>query len=521
MFSWVEDLKESNEINYENHKYKIISKKIFGNYRLDLLEDNIPVVLENTSNDSFLKLVNTDESVSSQILKWAKLVVEEHSNLCDRCKESKLVFGVEKYDKGKEFTGLLKICPKCRKEIYKIIDSEFMLKQEKKSKKFGESLKKNPPIIIGGFKERIEAYKYIIDLPEDHIEKIDKDFICAKAILKANDGTFYPVFCIIDKSSSGELWDSQFIADNLNKYIPQSHIFPYIGKEPDELFPYSYETLATIEEDFHQDTWLGSITNKNVKHHLSNLININWADINYEEEYIEKFDSVKIRTYFSLQHLLSVALSIKQIHNLDKKLKARYDEMNFLTYRSLCISAIFSAVSFLEAAINELFMDAYNNCTGIVRDLSSDITNELSQMWELGIPRTASYNIIQKYQIALALAKKEKINIGIKPAQDINSLIKLRNALVHYEPEWIIIEDGNKINATQKFEQLLRNRFELNPFTGEKNPFFPDKCLSLGCIEWALDSIIRFCDIFFVTMGIIPPYEKIRFKIQQILGDYK
>lgn len=517
MFTWIEDLKETNEIIYEKHKYRIIVSKIRRNYRIDLLEDNVAIVLENTSNDSFLKLVNKNEPVNKQIISWASSILKNHYNICDRCKESKLVFELYENDKGKEFNELYRICRNCRKEIYDEIFLKVGKAEEKKSKKFGDYLKERPPIIVGGFKERIDAYKYILNMSEKHIEKIDKDFIFAKAILRANDGSFYPVFCVIDISSGGELWDSQFIAENIDKYIPQEHIFPYIGKKSEDIFPYTYETLAVIEEDFHQDSWFGRITHKKIRHHLSNLIQVNWAEYNDEDDDIEKFDLVTVRTYFSIQHLLSVALVIKQIRNLEKKLNNHYEEINFLTHRSLCISAVFSAVSFLEAEINELFMDSYDNHNGMVRDMPNKIVNELSQMWELGIPRTANYSIIEKYQIALTLAKKNKMNIGISPAQDISALIKLRNALVHYEPEWVTTKDANNSSSAQKIEKLLKYKFELNTFTGENNPYFPDKCLSLGCIDWALKSIISFSDNFFISMGVIPPYEKVRYKVQQIM----
>jgi hypothetical protein len=92
----------------------------------------------------------------------------------------------------------------------------------------------------------------------------------------------------------------------------------------------------------------------------------------------------------------------------------------------------------------------------------------------------------------------------------VDCLIKLRNALVHYEPEWTInISDTEKITV-QKFEKILKGKFQLNPLTGEGNSFFPDKCLGHGCAEWAVKSSIMFADEFFLRMRLKPTYDHVR-----------
>ncbi|RII35357.1 hypothetical protein D2A34_09145 [Clostridium chromiireducens] len=518
MFIWNEKLKETNTIVYKKHKYKMTSIKMWGNYRIDIFEDDIAVVFENSANESFLKYVNKGDSIDKQIVDWASSKIQKCYGICDCCKDEKLIFELSNYDKErKEFKQLNRMCKKCRDNIYSQIFADIDNERAKEDRKFEECLRAKPPVIIGGFITRIEAYNYLRKLPEESIEIIDEEFIYAKAILKANDNTYYPVFCVIDKSSGGELWETEFVTENLDKYIPQQFIFPYINKDKVDIFPYTYETLAVIEEDFHQDSWFGEITRKKIKHHLSNLIRIKRSGNIQDAIDIEDNDNISVRTYFSIQHLISTALYRKEIRELENNLNKKYNEYEFLKHRSLCTSAIFSAVSFLEALINEFFSDSYDNPEGIVRDLPSEYIDSLGQMWELGIPRTASYNIVEKYQIALTLCKRDKINFGCSPGQDISVLIKLRNALIHFEPEWVVTRDIiNNTKDRQKLEKLLMYKFQINKFTGDNNPFFPDKCLSYGCVDWALTNVIAFTDIFFISLGIVPPYEKIRFKIKNL-----
>ena len=369
--------------------------------------------------------------------------------------------------------------------------------------------------LIGGFHEKIIAYKHIQSLQNAHVEDLGDGFINAKAILRANDGTFYPVFCVIDRYSGGELWGSHFLAHDYDFSVPQELIFPYINKSFDEIFPYTYETLSIIEEDFHQDAWIGTITQLPIKHHLSNLIRIRHLEENSSKD--DK-GSVFVRTYFSNQHLLSTAIFLVQIKELEKSLKTQYDDDTLITHRALCTSAILSATAFLEASINELFMDSQDNRTGIIRDLPDEKVTILSRMWGLGVPKTASYSLIDKYQIALSLLNKDKIDLSCDPAQSVSLLIKLRNSLTHYEPEWVPTKASDSYSAQQqRMERLLKGRFQLNEFTGIDNPFFPDKCLSYGLVAWAIKNVLDFIDTFFIRIGIIPPYEKIRHKIDNII----
>lgn len=513
MFVWKECLIETTIIEYHTHKYQIVATKVYDSLRLDFIEDGLPVVLENTQNESFNEKVTSGAKIEDQILEWGNNILTSRLNKCGKCKHEKVVLDLADYDLAKpEFKGIQRICKTCRDEIYSSISAKFSKEMQKEDAKFAKQFKGKSPIIVGGFSQRIDAYIYLRSIKKKSVELIEGDFISAKAILNANDGTFYPVFCVIDISSGGELWDSQFIAENYDINIPQNFILPFIGKNKDQIFPYKYETLSVIEEDFHQGSWFGNITQSNVKHHLTNLIEVSWPE---EIKSIEDTEYVTVRTYFSIQHLLSADIFQTEINKCEEDLELAYTEDMFIKHRALCVNTIFSVTSFLEASINELFMDSSDNRLGMVRDLTDPEVATLADMWNLGIPRTANYNIIEKYQIALALLKREPLNPGIDPVQSVSVIIKLRNSLIHYEPEWVTTQNVNEAMVKQqKIEKYLMHRFEINKYTGKDNPFFPDKCLSSGLVKWAITNIVEFTDKFYTSIGLIPPYEKIRHKLQ-------
>jgi hypothetical protein len=240
--------------------------------------------------------------------------------------------------------------------------------------------------------------------------------------------------------------------------------------------------------------------------------NIEVYDIGRGTESIE----IKSRTYYSLQHIQSAALFTRLCANIEKNYNGVFNDELFSEHRAYVTGTILSVVSFLEAAINEIFAD-------IADGINDKITNcfnlrskiQISSLWDMGIPRTASYPILEKYQIALLLADKKVLDKGKNPFQDVLLIIKLRNSLTHYEPEWIThqLEDNKDSYVPHDFEKKLKSKFPLNPLLSG-NPFYPDKCLGYGCAEWAVVSGINFADEFFKELGAIPRYEHIRGRLK-------
>lgn len=508
-FEWSEDGETTNTFQYKGNEYQVVRKRFDDNFRVDIIENGISVVADNTGNRGFAPRIK-DISLDGKILHWAKNIIKRRVKHCPKCNEVKLLKRLGKY--AIEETGdYSEICEQCRIDIVRKSaekEREERLKWHEQERKIFDE---KPPIIIGGFSEKRDAYKILKDLDVPAVEKDDEfeDFLWAKGILKANDGTYYPAIFLIDTSSSGELWDAQFMAENLDTLVPQEFIFPYIGKKSSDIFPYEYETLAHIEGDFHQNNWFGSVTFQDSKHHHINLIERDFEG-----------SRVLLRPYFSIQHLFSAV----HLANLSKEVEREYvgrctDDM-FLVHRTYVSNGIFSAVAFLEATINEVFSDADTNIRGVVRDLNPDAVQMLASLWRQGIPRTAGYPVIKKYQIALLLSGKQELNSGLTPYQDVDLLIKLRNSLIHYEPDWESTGADGTFLQGKNISKKISGKFALNPLTGGKNPLFPDKCLGAGCAKWAVKVSIQFADEFFWNMGLIPTYEKIREKLDKTIKEW-
>jgi hypothetical protein len=177
----------------------------------------------------------------------------------------------------------------------------------------------------------------------------------------------------------------------------------------------------------------------------------------------------------------------------------------FIQHRAYIAGSILSAVSFLEAEINEIFMDAVDDQREHIHQLGDKIFL-FADLWRLGVPRTASFPILEKYEIALALAQQQPIERGALIYQDVKLLIGLRNALIHYEPESAISDSP----SSRKQEAKFRGKFQLNTLTGSRTPFFPERCMSFGCAKWAVESSIKFVDEFCSRLGITPVFDGVR-----------
>lgn len=203
-------------------------------------------------------------------------------------------------------------------------------------------------------------------------------------------------------------------------------------------------------------------------------------------------------------------------------------------HSSHVLSSILSAVAFLEALVNELFLDAANeHPAGPAQQLPVGATTRFADVWmpesnrlkparsvrsctaldderkaAVGeIRRSNDSEILQKYRIAPILAGKQQTAPGDASYHSITVLIELRNKVVHFKPE------TRSAASTDAFEErLLSERFRLHPRyeNSPGNPVFPDKCLSHGCAEWAFSGSLMFADAFCERMEIEPNYHYFR-----------
>ena len=88
----------------------------------------------------------------------------------------------------------------------------------------------------------------------------------------------------------------------------------------------------------------------------------------------------------------------------------------------------------------------------------------------------------------------ENTKIENKTEEAVNLIIKIRNALIHFTPEW-----DNDLIKHKKIEKSVKNHFSLSPLYSDESIFFPYRCLSADCAQWATTTSRSFIEKYFNT----------------------
>lgn len=190
------------------------------------------------------------------------------------------------------------------------------------------------------------------------------------------------------------------------------------------------------------------------------------------------------------QHLLAARQFADQARVLEQRGPGRISTVGFDRHRSYVTAAILASVAFLEASINELYaeMEELNESEG--SGPSNRMLARLPQVW----PTIERLPILHRYQLALVLADAERFDEARPPYVDVESLIRLREALVQHLPERDI--------ERRRLERRLSQRFPPSALARKPGPWFPHQCLGAGCADWAVRTADRFSDLFCQRMSI-------------------
>jgi len=213
------------------------------------------------------------------------------------------------------------------------------------------------------------------------------------------------------------------------------------------------------------------------------------------------------RSYLSSHHLWAARHFLRLASEIEATHSGR-STFN-IAHRSYVTSSILCSVAFLEAAVNELFQDAYDGHDGYTKHLEKHVLKSLGGLWQLSgeNQNRSPWSILEKYQAALLCGGAEMLSSAEQTYQNAALLIRLRNSLVHYKPATL---GGGK---DHRLAGSLKGKFESNRlFEGSGNPFFPDKCLGRGCAEWAINASVHLADEVFRQLGVAPNYQVVKWQ---------
>ena len=190
---------------------------------------------------------------------------------------------------------------------------------------------------------------------------------------------------------------------------------------------------------------------------------------------------------YAARHMADLACEIEKEHagTSDREIIRRH--------RAYVIAAVLSATAFLEASINELYLEVQDHIANGSPENRRRVLAVPAHFWS----DNARPPILHKYQLALVVADAEPFDEGRSPFRDADGLVALRDSLVHGRPEW---RDSH--GRRQNLERRLRAKFPHNALAREDDPEFPDQLLGAGCAMWAVRIAEKFSDDFCHRMAI-------------------
>ena len=201
-----------------------------------------------------------------------------------------------------------------------------------------------------------------------------------------------------------------------------------------------------------------------------------------------------VRVNLSVPHLFSAAVLCRKVGELESSNQGKEFGEFWHEILANASGALFTAVAALESYANELFIDHEKNFP----ELKIEV---MAKLWELYEQKS----ILDKFEFALLIKSAAAFDRGSSPYQDVSTIIRLRNGLMHFKPKWFSAQEEHA-----KSSNLLAYRASLCPFFPESEPLFPRGWTSHATVEWIIRSSLDFILEFELRSNIEPRMAKFR-----------
>ena len=211
------------------------------------------------------------------------------------------------------------------------------------------------------------------------------------------------------------------------------------------------------------------------------------------------------RDNMPLTNISSALLLSKKVKEIEEQYISQNAKNLTSSHKAFTLSSIYTITGFLESSINDLYANAKDNIIEYLKGIETHITklvefdeNNFNKELDKKIIKNSGSKIIQKYQYALKLLNIPLIDESNSNLSDIILIIHIRHYFIHHSAVWLKCGEDEQ---TKYF--VLKGRFNENPMSKKSiNPFFPDKLLGYGFLQWSIDSSIKFVMDFYNKISL-------------------
>ncbi len=175
-------------------------------------------------------------------------------------------------------------------------------------------------------------------------------------------------------------------------------------------------------------------------------------------------------------HLLSAAVLCRRVGDLEAEHTAKEFSEFWHDIFANASGAVFTSIASMESYANELFIDHKT----VFPELRVEV---MAKLWELFEQKPT----LEKFEFALLIKNAPAFDRGASPYQDVSAIIRLRNGLIHFKPEW-----SSEQEEHAKISAILKHRATLSPFFPGTEPLFPSGWTSHATVKWVVQSVLTF-----------------------------
>lgn len=211
--------------------------------------------------------------------------------------------------------------------------------------------------------------------------------------------------------------------------------------------------------------------------------------------------TAKSRTNLALHHLFAACRFTARIGEIEDQNSHQPFGTFWEEILQNALGVATLSVACIECYANELYFEG----SAISSALNPAAVEVVAEMID-------SEPILRKYSVALAVRVGKKLDFGIPSVQNADAIIKLRNAVVHFRPEWFEEQDKH-----DKLSKVLQYKFKTSPFL-QGEPVFPRAWASHDFATWAVRSSVTFLEYFYAQAGIDCPLDKFKTRLSELLA---
>jgi hypothetical protein len=202
----------------------------------------------------------------------------------------------------------------------------------------------------------------------------------------------------------------------------------------------------------------------------------------------------QVRVNLAMAHLRGAQIHAENCASLEREHTWPATQEVLDRHFGLASASVISATCALEASINEFRQDAIDGSQAQLGAAERAMT-QITELWDT-VDRAP---LLRKYQWVLSLARADALTSGSEPVRSTADLIALRDALVHYKPEWY-----HDLKQSKTLEARLKGKFALNRLATQDMAFVPYRACGYGSGIWAVRTVMTFLRSFYQRLGIEP-----------------